>query len=158
MKNESVVTKDTSDLANNSAITNVNTDATEVYMYCVRKTLEDAESQIGVYKTLKEAKKNCPGGYNVYNKEGNVVYGAVDPTGTTDNEQDKPGTPSIFPYMVQIAASVVNVRKAPGINHIITTQLRQKGIYTIVDEQNGWGKLKSGAGWIYLGYTTPYSK
>lgn len=28
-----------------------------------------------------------------------------------------------------------------------------KGIYTIVAEDNGWGKLKSGAGWISLAYT-----
>ena len=25
--------------------------------------------------------------------------------------------------------------------------------YTIVEEKNGWGKLKSGAGWISLAYT-----
>jgi len=25
--------------------------------------------------------------------------------------------------------------------------------YTIVEEKGGWGKLKSGAGWIYLKYT-----
>ena len=27
-------------------------------------------------------------------------------------------------------------------------------LYTIVDEKDGWGKLKSGAGWISLKYTT----
>ena len=27
------------------------------------------------------------------------------------------------------------------------------GGYTIVEEQNGWGKLKSGIGWICLKYT-----
>ena len=25
-------------------------------------------------------------------------------------------------------------------------------VYTIIDEKNGWGKLKSGAGWINLDY------
>lgn len=25
--------------------------------------------------------------------------------------------------------------------------------YTIVEEKNGWGRLKSGAGWISLSYT-----
>ena len=29
-----------------------------------------------------------------------------------------------------------------------------KGVFTIVQEQDGWGKLKSGAGWISLAYTT----
>ena len=26
-------------------------------------------------------------------------------------------------------------------------------VYTIIEENNGWGKLKSGIGWISLGYT-----
>ena len=26
-------------------------------------------------------------------------------------------------------------------------------MFTIIDEKNGWGKLKSGAGWISLSYT-----
>ena len=29
----------------------------------------------------------------------------------------------------------------------------KKKKYTIVEEKNGWGKLKSGAGWISLAYT-----
>ena len=29
-----------------------------------------------------------------------------------------------------------------------------KGVYTIVQTSGNWGKLKSGAGWICLDYTT----
>ena len=29
----------------------------------------------------------------------------------------------------------------------------KKNKYTIVEEKNGWGRLKSGAGWISLSYT-----
>ena len=32
-------------------------------------------------------------------------------------------------------------------------KVKRHELYTIVDEQDGWGKLKSGAGWIYLVYT-----
>ena len=32
-------------------------------------------------------------------------------------------------------------------------QVRRNEVYTIVGEKNGWGKLKSGAGWISLQYT-----
>ena len=32
--------------------------------------------------------------------------------------------------------------------------MKQGEVYTIVDEQNGWGKLKSGAGWISLEFTS----
>ena len=62
-------------------------------------------------------------------------------------------TPAFTPYLVRILASVLNVRKGPSTGYAITTQIRKGEVYTIVDEKNGWGKLKSGAGWIYLGYT-----
>lgn len=57
------------------------------------------------------------------------------------------------PYMVKISASTLNVRKGGGVGHPITTTVRKGEIYTIVDEVNGWGKLKSGVGWISLKYT-----
>lgn len=57
-------------------------------------------------------------------------------------------------YRAKITASVLNVRKGAGINnHPIATTVRKGEVYTIVGESNGWGKLKSGAGWINLKYT-----
>lgn len=60
-------------------------------------------------------------------------------------------------YLVKITADVLNVRKGPGTNYGIATTVKQGEVYTIVgEEKNGnttWGKLKSGAGYISLGYT-----
>ncbi|MDD3488735.1 MAG: N-acetylmuramoyl-L-alanine amidase [Paludibacter sp.] len=60
-------------------------------------------------------------------------------------------------YRVKINASVLNVRKGPGTNYGVATQVKNGEVYTIVgEEQNGsttWGKLKSGVGYISLGYT-----
>ena len=47
----------------------------------------------------------------------------------------------------------LNVRKGPGTSYPVATQVHKGEVYTIVEEQNGWGKLKSGAGWICLKYT-----
>lgn len=58
-----------------------------------------------------------------------------------------------LPYLVKINTDVLNVRKGPGTEYPITTTVKKGQVYTIVDEVNGWGKLKSGAGFIYLGYT-----
>lgn len=61
---------------------------------------------------------------------------------------------SVFnPYLTRITTPVLNVRLGPGISYKITTQVKENQIYTIIDEKNGWGKLKSGAGWISLDYT-----
>ena len=57
-------------------------------------------------------------------------------------------------YLVRITASALNIRKGPGTSYSVVGCIRDKGIYTIVAEQNGWGKLKSGAGWISLSYTS----
>ena len=57
-------------------------------------------------------------------------------------------------YRVRITASILNVRKGAGTNYSISTTVKRNEVYTIVEESNGWGKLKSGAGWISLSYTT----
>ena len=43
-------------------------------LYRVRKSWADAKSQIGAYKSLENAKKNCKEGYSVFDNNGNVVY------------------------------------------------------------------------------------
>lgn len=64
-----------------------------------------------------------------------------------------PAQPAFKPYLVRIDTDVLNVRAGAGTGYKITTQVKRYGIYTIVGESGQWGKLKSGAGWIHLGYT-----
>ena len=56
-------------------------------------------------------------------------------------------------YLVKVTANALNIRKGPGTSYAVVGCIRDKGVYTIVQEQDGWGKLKSGAGWISLAYT-----
>ena len=56
-------------------------------------------------------------------------------------------------YLVKVTADVLNVRKGAGVGYKVATQIKKNEVYTIVQEYNGWGKLKSGAGWISLAYT-----
>ncbi|MGI6535113.1 MAG: N-acetylmuramoyl-L-alanine amidase [Eggerthellaceae bacterium] len=62
-------------------------------------------------------------------------------------------TSSSSPYTVKVTADALNVRKGPGTSYEKTGCIRDKGTYTIVKESNGWGRLKSGLGWISLAYT-----
>ena len=57
------------------------------------------------------------------------------------------------PYVVKVTASVLNIRSGAGTSYAINGQIKDRGAYTIVEEKNGWGRLKSGAGWICLDYT-----
>ena len=57
------------------------------------------------------------------------------------------------PFIVQITASILNVRRGPGTNYAVAQTVSKGQVFTIVQQQDGWGKLKSGAGWISLKYT-----
>ncbi len=61
-------------------------------------------------------------------------------------------------YLVRIKATTLNVRRDHSASSAISTTVKKGDVYTIVAEyKNGstlWGKLKSGAGWISLAYTT----
>lgn len=43
-------------------------------LYRVRKTWDDAKSQIGAYASLENAKRACKAGYSVFNNSGKAVY------------------------------------------------------------------------------------
>ena len=64
----------------------------------------------------------------------------------------KPSAGKSDGYLVQITATVLNVREKPNSSSKIKAKIKKGEVYTIVEESNGWGKLKSGAGWIYLKY------
>ena len=129
--------------ATKTSTTAINTDN----LYRIRKTWSDSKSQIGAYKNLESAKSVADNnkGYYVFDSKGNIVY----PKTTSTN--------SFKSYTVKITADVLNVRKGAGISYAVVTTVKQNEVYTIVDENNGWGLLKaykSGRnGWISLAYT-----
>ena len=56
-------------------------------------------------------------------------------------------------YLVRVTADSLNIRKGAGTKYPIVGKITNKGAYTIVETVDGWGKLKSGAGYISLKYT-----
>ena len=66
-------------------------------------------------------------------------------------EPVKPKTSST--YLVKVNTNLLNVRSGPSKDYSITTKIKRNEVYTIIQEEGGWGKLKSGAGWIDLSYT-----
>lgn len=79
-------------------------------------------------------------------------------------EPPKSAAPEFKPYLVKVSITNLRIRTAPGTNQPclmnngkeVTTGI---GVFTIVGEaqgegsKSGWGKLKSGAGWISLDFT-----
>ena len=127
------------------------TATTPKQLYRVRKTWSDSKSQKGAYKILANAKacadKNP--GYSVFDTDGNAVY---------TSETGSVGVPGDATFKVRVSVSDLNIRSGPGTNYAATGRFTGVGVFTITAVQSGqgsssgWGKLKSGAGWIALDY------
>lgn len=116
--------------------------------YRVRKTWADAKSQKGAFHVLANAKACADEnpGYSVFDASGKVIYAGKNPA-----------SQAVFqPYLVKVSIPDLNIRKGPGTNYAKTGKYTGVGVFTIVEESSGagsakgWGKLKSGAGWIAL--------
>ena len=122
--------------------------------YRVRKSWSDKSSQIGAFTVYQNA-MNCVDanpGYAAFDDSGNQVYPAVKESSEPDLVDE------IFkPYLVKVSISDLNYRKGPNTSYPSWGYI-SVGVYTIVDEQDGWGLLKAYAdqrnGWIKLSYTT----
>ncbi len=55
-------------------------------------------------------------------------------------------------YLVKVTATSLNIRSQPNSNSKINGVIKKGGVYTIVQEEGGFGRLKSGLGWIDLRY------
>ena len=71
-------------------------------------------------------------------------------TETTPKESE---TSSAQEYKVKIDVGALNVRQNPNPNSTVVTVVKKGEVYTVVEEKDGWGKLKSGQGWFMLKYT-----
>lgn len=99
------------------------------------------------------AAKACPGDY-LYNLHGQIADQVNERLGAaTPAEPAQKPAAAFTPYRVRVTASALNIRKGPGTSYAVAGQIKDRGVYTIVEEKGAWGRLKSGAGWISLNYT-----
>lgn len=83
------------------------------------------------------------------------VYGWVNIADLTKTV-DASSSGRALPYVVKITPANLFVYAGPGLTNKITYTVHHNECYTIVEESiGGWGKLKSGRGWIQLSRTTP---
>ena len=103
------------------------------------------------------AAKACPGDWlmskmNDLTNKVNTKLGAVSSSVETLPSSKPPAT-NTSAYLVRVTADSLNIRKGPGTNYGINGSIKDKGIYTIIETNGSWGRLKSGLGWISLNYT-----
>lgn len=101
----------------------------------------------------------CPGPYLLNLIKSGKFAGDVN-GGAAKTQQTAPETlpKSSVPYTVRVKIDNLNIRAGAGTGYAVNGAC-PPGVYTIVEEKQGsgskmgWGKLKSGRGWIALDYT-----
>ena len=79
------------------------------------------------------------------------------PNPTQASKPPQPSQTSVS-YTVKVVNDAIYVIDAPSPDANIVQTIYKNEVYTIIDAKNGYGKLKSGAGWINLKYTIPTSQ
>ena len=123
--------------------------------YRVRKSWADVASQLGAYAVLENAKQMADKnpGYAVFDWNGKAVYKAGGSVGSGSGMTD-----ADCPFLVKVNVPDLNIRKGAGTDTAKTGKYTGVGCFTIVGvksgkgSDSGWGRLKSGAGWISLDY------
>jgi N-acetylmuramoyl-L-alanine amidase CwlA len=100
--------------------------------------------------------KNCPAQmagnnnaeWNSFKEMVKSILNGSQTSGQSDTSSASSSFPAT-PFTVQVLVSDLNYRSEPSMNGTVKGQTG-KGVFTIVEVSDGWGKLKSGAGWIYL--------
>ena len=122
--------------------------------YRVRKNWGDVASQLGAYSVFDNAKAMADKhpGYKIYDWNGKQMYPEV-MLETADGMSN-----ADCPFTVKVSVPDLNIRKGAGTDTAKTGKFTGVGVFTIVEVKNGkgaakgWGKLKSGAGWISLDF------
>jgi hypothetical protein len=82
-----------------------------------------------------------------------AITGTVNPKYLVSAEEK-----AFEPYKIKVTTDALRIRSGAGVTYKIVDVIRDKGVYTIIEEKKvlgvTWGKLRSGLGWICLtGYT-----
>lgn len=82
-----------------------------------------------------------------------AISGIVDKKYLKKYDSELAAAPGFDPYVIAVTGDVVNVRAGAGTQYKVNTQVKENQLYTIIDEKDGWGKMKNGFGWISLEFT-----
>jgi hypothetical protein len=100
-------------------------------------------SQLGLpytMDTFRQAVKDC--------MTGETKEDVTAPTLDKTPAEPSTGLPEV-PFLVKVIVPDLNIRSTPSMKGVVKGQTG-KGTFTITEVKGEWGKLKSGAGWIFL--------
>ena len=122
--------------------------------YCIVPYFDGTKNASMTFHCFYQATE-CPGPYikknikNIITMINNELCLVEKPV-----EKPKPKEDQTLIYKVKVTCKCLNIRAGAGTKYKVVGSITDNGVYTIVETNGNWGKLKSGKGWIYLkGYT-----
>lgn len=109
--------------------------------------VKEVEAELAKYKTKNDSKTKD-------DDKAETKTAKKEDKAESKNEPEKKDEPFV-PYTIVTTTDSLNIRKTPNgtIVGLINEKEGHKNKYTIVEEKDGWGRLKSSAGWIFLQHT-----
>ena len=103
------------------------------------------------------ANKSCPGNW-MYSRMGELASvvtsrlggsSSSTPVAPEATKEESTNNLPATPFIVRVIIDDLNIRSNPSMGDNVVGQTG-KGSFTILEVKDGWGRLKSGAGWIWL--------
>jgi N-acetylmuramoyl-L-alanine amidase./Bacterial SH3 domain. len=102
-------------------------------------------SYLGYYSVSRSA-KSCPGtNFMSTGCDSNGMKKFITKIKSYNGEVVEPET-----FVVRIKPVTLNIRSGPSVNGLKVGEVHKGESFTIVETRDGWGKLKSGVGWINI--------
>ena len=95
------------------------------------------------------ANKSCPGDWMYARMDDLAAKVTSRLDGSVEPVEPVSAFPSV-PFSVKVLIDDLNIRTSASMGNNLIGKHTGKGIFTITEVKDGWGKLKSGIGWIYL--------
>ena len=127
---------------------------------CTTWTIADACLKTGRFDELTDTKylrqkDYLQRGDILLNRNEHVVVVLANGSQVQNNpmtQPEKDNTYNATTFLVRVTVPSLNIRKEPSMAADIVAQIKKGGVFTIIATQGGFGRLKSGAGWIDLTY------
>lgn len=108
-------------------------------IYRIRKSWTDVKSQVGAYRNLQSAMKECPAGYNVFDETGMIVYSNASKFVKGQKVSLKIGTPL---FASEVTKNVS--RRISGTYYLYDGVACKNGRYRITTEAKYCGRTPMG--------------
>lgn len=105
-----------------------------------------------VFKSTLYYRGKNDNGIIISTQKTGAITGVIKESAIEGGQLSTPSSTSTT-YQVKVTTDALNIRRGPSTNTSKTGCIRDRGVYTIVETTNNWGRLKSGLGWICLDYT-----